>query len=128
FARGPDSRNFLQASLADVLLAPGAMRANGETMRLVAQSLDEIEQGVARWQLERIFSRHEKGFPSGIAIRTLGNSDQRHVSDAHGGERRLCRAELTLTAVDQHQIGPRLLVVRITLRARRDRLHGRPRR
>jgi hypothetical protein len=46
-------------------------------MRLVAQALDEIEQGVARWQLERIFSRHEKGFASGIAIRTRGDSDQR---------------------------------------------------
>ena len=40
---GPDARNFLQPGLADVLLAPGAVRADGEAVRLVAQPLDEIE-------------------------------------------------------------------------------------
>src|SRR6188474_82095 len=40
-ARRADAGDFLQAGLADVLLAPRAMRADSEAMRLVAQSLDE---------------------------------------------------------------------------------------
>ena len=52
-ARRADAGDFLQAGLADVLLAARAVRADGEAMRLVAQPLDEIEHRIARRQLER---------------------------------------------------------------------------
>src|SRR3982751_2595751 len=41
-----DARNFLQAGLRDILLASGAVRADREAMRFVAQPLDEIEQRI----------------------------------------------------------------------------------
>ena len=51
FAGRADAGNFLQAALADVLLAAHAVRADGEPVRFVAQPLDELEQRIA-W-LER---------------------------------------------------------------------------
>ena len=106
----PDPRDFLQAGLADVLLAPRAVRADGEAVRLVAQPLDEIEQRIARRQLERRAAGHEEGLAPGVAVRPLGDGDQRHVGDAQRGQRLGRRGELALPAVDQHQIGPGLLV------------------
>src|SRR4051794_29190258 len=53
-ARRPDARNFLQAGLADVLLAQLAVRADHKTMRLVAQPLDEIQHRIARFQFDRL--------------------------------------------------------------------------
>ena len=47
-ARRADAGDFLQAGLADVALAPRAVRADREAMRLVAQPLDEIEHRIAR--------------------------------------------------------------------------------
>src|SRR5665811_1792388 len=83
----PDARNFLQAGLADVLLAPRAVRADGEAVRLVAQPLDEIEQRVARRQLERRAAGHEEGLAPGVTVRPLGDGDQRQVGHAQCGER-----------------------------------------
>src|SRR5579885_3503648 len=60
FARGTNSRNLLQASLANVFLAPRAVRADGKAVGLVAQPLDEIQQRIARRQLERRPARHEE--------------------------------------------------------------------
>src|SRR6185312_2176282 len=82
FACRPDSRDFLQAGLADVLLAPRAMRTDGEAVRLVAQALDEIQERIARRQLERVLARYEEGLTSGLAILALCDPDERHVGDA----------------------------------------------
>src|SRR5437588_8355799 len=46
-ARGADSGDFVERALHEFLLALGAMRADGETMRLVAQSLHEKQRRVA---------------------------------------------------------------------------------
>ena len=56
-ARRADAGDFLQSGLADVLLAARAVRADGEAVGLVAQPLDEIEQRIARRQLERARGR-----------------------------------------------------------------------
>src|SRR2546423_13595062 len=53
FARRPDAGNFLQDGFADVLLALLAMRADCETMRLIAQALDVIELRTSRAQPAR---------------------------------------------------------------------------
>src|SRR5579862_4784228 len=97
-ASRPDTGNFLQAGLADVLLTPGAVRANGKTVRLVAQPLDEIKHGIARRQLEWALARHEESLAAGVAIRPFGDGDQRHVGDAEFGKRLRRRAELALPA------------------------------
>src|SRR6187455_538417 len=106
FAHRADAGDLLQAGLADVLLALLAVRADGEAMRLVAQPLHEIEHRVARLELDRLASRNEEGLAPGIALRPLGNADQRHAADAEFGERFTRSRELAEPAVDQHQIGP----------------------
>ena len=82
------------------------MRTDGETVRFVAQPLDEIEHRIARRQLERVAARAER------------TSRARHPGPApwrwrRAGRRRpsspsisLRGGELALPAVDQHQIGP----------------------
>src|SRR5256885_15611232 len=72
----PDAGDFLQAGFTDVLLALLAMRADGEAVRLVAQALNEIENGIARAQPERLASGHEEGLATRVALRPLGDADQ----------------------------------------------------
>src|ERR1700689_4204370 len=105
FARRSDAGDLLQAGLAHVARAPGAMRADGEAMGLVAQPLDEIEHRVARRQLERVAAREEEGFTPGIAVRSLGDGDQRNLG-AELFQDFAGRVELAETAVDQDEIGP----------------------
>src|SRR5690348_7447139 len=71
-ARRAHARDLLQARLANVLLAARAMRADGEAMRFVAHTLDEIEQRVPWRQLERVPARHEEGLASRLAVGALG--------------------------------------------------------
>src|SRR5215831_20905539 len=52
FAGRTDAGDFLQPRLADIAPAANAVRADRETMRLVAQPLDEVEHGIARPELE----------------------------------------------------------------------------
>ena len=121
FARRPDPGDFLQASLADVALAPGPMRADGELMRLVAQPLDEIEQGIARRQPEWLAAGYEEGLASGIAVETLGDRGKRNALNAERLERLARGIQLALAAVDQHQVRPgrnRIFVVGDLLFAR----------
>src|ERR1700749_4382083 len=75
----PDAGDLLQAALTDVAAAALAVRADGEPMRLVAQTLHEIEHGVARRQFERRPPRHVEGLAAGIAVRTLSDRDHRYV-------------------------------------------------
>jgi len=81
---GPDARDLLQAGLAQIARAARPVRAYGETMGLVAQPLDKIEDGIARRQLERVAAGEEEGFATGIAIRALGDSDKGNI----GAQRR----------------------------------------
>src|SRR3954451_15293133 len=64
FACRPDAGNFLQARLADVLLAQLALRADHKAMCLVAQPLDEIQHGIARLELERLHGGARQSFPA----------------------------------------------------------------
>src|SRR5262245_57567396 len=99
--------NFLQPGLADVALAPLPVRADREAMRLVAQALNEIEHRIARRQLERRAARHEEGLAAGVAVRSLGDSDDREIVDAECRHGLAGGCELPLAAIDQQQIGPR---------------------
>src|SRR4051794_15224488 len=52
FARRTDSFDLLQAGLAHVLFAKLSMRTDDKAMCLVAQPLDEVEHGIARFKLQ----------------------------------------------------------------------------
>jgi len=107
----PDSWNFLQSSFSDIFLATDPMRADGETMGLIAQSFDEIKQGIARRQFERISAGHEESFPASVAVGSLGDGDERHISYSERAESLLRGRELTSSAINQHQVWPRLIVI-----------------
>src|SRR5438046_2481786 len=64
----PDAGDLLQTRLADIAPSPRAVRPDGEPVRLVAQPLDEIQQRVARLELERLAPGHEERLLAGIAI------------------------------------------------------------
>src|SRR5215207_1495740 len=98
--------DFLQAAFANVALAPRAMRADGESVRLVAQPFDEIEQGIARRQPERLAAGDEKSLAAGVAVETLGDRSQRYAFDAERIERLACGIKLALSAIDQHEVRP----------------------
>ena len=59
--------------------------------------LVDIEDAVLREGL----ARQEEALSAGIAIRSLGDRDQRHVSDAEIGQYLLHDRQLTFAAVDQ---------------------------
>src|ERR1700726_804531 len=106
FARRSDAGDLLQAGLTHVARPARPVRTDGETMSLIAQPLDEIEYRVARRQLERVAAREEEGFAAGVAVRPLGDGDQRHLG-AEAGQHVAGGIELAEAAVDQHQVGPR---------------------
>ena len=84
-----------------------AVRADGEAVRLVAEALDEVEHRVARRQHERLAAGHVEGLAAGVAVRPLGDADERQVGDAEFGEHCRRGRELALAAVDEHEVGPR---------------------
>ena len=60
FSCRPDAGDFLQAGLADVLLAFLAMRTDREAMRFVAQPLHEIQHRITRLELDRLATGNEE--------------------------------------------------------------------
>src|SRR5499433_4307785 len=106
-ASGADARDFLQPRLADVAPASDAVGTDREAMRLVAQSLDEIEHRIARLELERFPPGQEEGLHPGVPIRAFGDRNERHIDDAERRERLLRRGQLPAAAIDNDEIGPR---------------------
>ena len=49
---------------------------------------------------------HVEGLAAGVAVRPLGDADERQVGDAEFGEHRLGGRELALAAVDEDEVGP----------------------
>ena len=68
-AAGADAADLVERVLDHLLLAPRPVRADGETVRLVAQPLDEIEHRVAHRQREGGLPRHEEALAPGLAVR-----------------------------------------------------------
>src|SRR6185312_471669 len=106
FARRSDAGNLLQARFADVLLAQLAVRADHETMRLVAQPLDEIQHGIARLELDRLALGQEQRLAAGIAVRPLCHPEQRDFGHAEPVQDFLGGVELAAPAIDDHEVGP----------------------
>src|SRR5690242_3668754 len=105
-ATGADARDLVERRAADRLLEAGPMRADRKTVRLVAQALQEIEDGVARLEREGRPPGEKEPLAARIAVGSLGDCHDRHIADPELGEDRLRLRQLPLSAIDQHQIGP----------------------
>src|SRR5882757_1688255 len=101
-----DAGDFLQPRFTNVLFAQLAVRADHETMRLVAQPLNKVQHRVARLQLDRLLVRHEQGFAAGVAVRALGDRQQLHLRQPEPVEYLLDGVELAAAAIDDDKIGP----------------------
>ena len=75
-ARRSNTLNLVERRGLHLLLAPGAMGADGEAMGLVAELLDTIKHGVARLEQQRLATLHVDALAAGIAVRSLGNSGE----------------------------------------------------
>src|SRR5579863_10054155 len=65
FARRADAGDLVERALDEFLLALGAMRADREAMRFVAQPLHKIKRGIARRQPERLAVLDEECLAAG---------------------------------------------------------------
>src|SRR5690606_15519413 len=100
-----DAGNFLEPTGLPRLLATPAMAGDRETMRLVADLLDQLERGRcgAGLDLDALL-RQPQGFLAWFAFRPLGHAHQAQRRDAQFGKHRLCLRDLSLAAIDQQHI------------------------
>ena len=102
-----DAGNFLQAGLADVALAPRAVRADREAVRLVAQPLRRNRaRGSRGLSMNGSRARHEEGLAPGVAVRPLGDATSGTSVMPSAASVSCAARELAAAAVDQHEIGP----------------------
>ena len=85
-APGADAGDLVERRAADRLGALGAVGADRETVRLVAQPLQEIEHRVARLEGDRRPAGEEKTLAPGVAVRPFGDRRDRQVLDAEFGQ------------------------------------------
>ena len=104
-ARRSNTLNLVERRGLHLLLAPGAMGADGEAMGLVAELLDAIKHGVARLEQQRLAALHIDALAAGIAVRSLGNSGELDLAKPELVEHGHGRRQLPWPAVDQHEIG-----------------------
>jgi len=106
FAGGADAVDRVERVFADGLCAPGAMAADRETMRFVAQALQIEKRRVVRFQHEGRAAWDVEILAPRVAVRSFRDRSDGHVDDARRLERIERRGELPRPAVDQHQVGP----------------------
>ena len=117
FALGADARDFIQRVAPHILGPALAMGTDGEAVAFIAQTLDEIENRITRFQQDRRLAGQVDTLASGIAFGALGHPHQRHLAqNAQFAEHLLGDRHLPLAAVDDHQLRPvALLAVGILL-------------
>src|SRR5690606_25672627 len=104
-----NARNLIQRVLSEVRSSPpGAMRADGPAVRLVAKSLEIIERRIVRRQHERRPARPEELLAPGVAIGSLGDRDEVDLTlgETELSQRFARSRELAKPAIDQDEIRP----------------------
>jgi hypothetical protein len=105
-AASADTADLVEGGAPEGLRSLGAVRTDGEPVRLITQPLEEIENGVAWVERERRSSRQEEAFPPGIAVGPLCDPSDCDIGNTELFEDAAGDIELPLAAVDQDQIGP----------------------
>src|SRR3954469_13033626 len=105
-ALGADAGNLVQHRGRARLAPASAMADDGEAVRLVADRLDEVQSRVRRRELQAARIRlDDQLFQAGLALRALGDAHHADLMQAEIGEHRPRDTDLTLAAIDQHEIG-----------------------
>src|SRR5713101_7294596 len=108
--------------------APGAARTvagDGEAVRLVADSLDQVQAGMVGRKPHRALADPQL-LETRPSLRPLGDADQRDVGEARLRQRLFRRAHLPFAAVDEDQVRGDALPARDPAVAARERLRERP--
>ena len=106
FPRGADAWHIIKRGGANGFGAFGAVRTDGETVRLVAQALDEIQYGIGARQGENPLAGAIEFFFASVTIFALGNPDEGNVGDAQFGHNLGHGGNLSGPTVNQQQIRP----------------------
>ena len=105
-SRWPDAGNVIEQIFGHGLFPLRTVRADGEAVRLVAQALHEIEDGIVRREAEGRFSRHEKALTARVPVRAFGNAHDGQAVKTKFSQHGLGRGQLALAAVDQDKVRP----------------------
>ena len=99
------ARDLVQRIGADGGAALLAVAADGETVGLVAQPLQIIQDRAFEIEAEGLLAGHVEMLAPGVAVGALGDSHQRHILHPQIGEDLAGDGQLSRPAIDQHQIG-----------------------
>ena len=91
FASRADAENLVERRATDRLHPLGTMRADGEAMRLIAQTLQIVEHGIFGIEAEGLAPRSKEALAPGVAVGSLGDRRERDVGDAEIGQHLLRR-------------------------------------
>src|SRR5882672_2588023 len=120
-AFGADPGDAFQRRSSAPLGASRPVPGDGETVRLVANPLDQVQSGVVRGK-----RHHALAYPqlleSWLSLRALGDAHERDVGETDLRERFLRCIHLSLAAVDENQVGRDALPARYPAVAPRKRL------
>src|SRR2546430_1221861 len=94
---------------------------DGETVRLVANPLDQMQAGMIGGERRHAFADPQL-LEAGLSLRAFGDAHERNVRETDFRERLSRRAHLSLAAVDEDQVGCYALPARYPAVAARKRL------
>ena len=77
-----DSGHFVERRGRKSLFPTCPVRSDGETMRLVAQCLDTLKSGVARFQHQRVLTFAVDALASGVSVGAFGHGGDIDVRQA----------------------------------------------
>src|SRR5882762_246219 len=120
-AFGADPGYALQRRGRAPLGASRPVPGDGETVRLVANPLDQVQSGVVRGKRHHALA-HPQLLEAGLSFRALCDAHERNVGEADFRERFSRRAHLSLAAIDENQVGGDALPARYPAVAPRKRL------
>src|SRR5438067_924472 len=106
FPRPSNAGDFVQRTCTDGLGALFPVSADREAMRLIAQSLQEIEDWALVIQPEGWLSLAAEMFAAGFALDAFGHSHDDGVPGADFVQGRIRGINLPRSSIDEHEIGP----------------------
>ena len=103
-AARPDADDIVQNGPPPLLLPSPAVTGDGESVRFVANVLQEVHGAAVRRQNELAMPGKEYGLEARLAGRSLGNPEQRDVFHLQLIQHFIGAAKLTDSAIDDDRV------------------------